>query len=101
MWEAKNNVRTVTRRHRCRDINENDFEIDTRSRDKLQGVKKQDPDLNDEGKLVAQELPRTSGKEQVDGSLHHKHTVDTTIEEAAIFDCGHEVLDSANETKYW
>ena len=41
-------------------MNEDDFEIDTESRDGLQGVK-QDPVLNDEEKLAAQERPRTSG----------------------------------------
>ena len=59
MWEVifRNNVWTVIRQYRCRDVNKDDFEIDTGLRDELQGVKQEDPVLKDEGKLAAQERP--------------------------------------------
>ena len=68
------------------------------SHDDLQGVKQEDAVLKDEEKLVAQERPGTSGEEQVDGCSRHKQTVVTITKEAAILDCGHMVIDSANET---
>ena len=67
-------------------INEDNFEVDTGSRDRLQGVKQEDPVLKDKRKLAAQEKPGTSGEEQVDGRSRH---------------CGHMVIDSTNETTYW
>ena len=87
--------------YRCGDVKDDDFEIDTGSHDKLQGIKQEDPVRKNEGKLAAQERPGTSGEEQVDGRSPHKQTVVTTTKEAAIFDCGHVVIDSANETMYW
>ena len=60
----------------------------------------EDPVLKDEGKLASQERLGTSGEEQVDERSHHKQTVVTTMKEAAILDCGHVVIDSANETTY-
>ena len=56
-------------------MNEDDFEIDTGSRDGLQGVKQEDPVLKVEGKLAAWEKPGTSGEDQVDGRLHYEQTV--------------------------
>ena len=70
-------------------------------RDKLQGVKQEDPVLKDEGKLATQERLGTSGEEQVDGHSHHKQTIVMTSKEAAILDCDHVVIDSTNETMYW
>ena len=80
------------------EIYEDDFEIDTGLCDELQGVKQDDPVLKDEGKLAAQERLGTSGEEKVDGRSCHKRTVVTTKKEAAILDCGHVEIDSANET---
>ena len=80
-------------------LNEDDFEIDMGSWDRLQDIK-QDPVLKDEEKLAARERPWTSGKEQVDGRLHHERTVLTTTKEAANFDYGHVVIDFANDTTY-
>ena len=59
-------------------MNEDDFEIDTGSRDVVQGVKQEDPVLKDEEKLAARERqgPHT-GEEQVDGRSRHKQTVVT------------------------
>ena len=93
--DERNNVRTVIRRYKCGDINEDDFEIDTVLCDELQGVKQEDPVLKDGGKLVAKERPGTSGEEQVDRHSLHKQTVVMTTKEAAILDCGHMVMDSA------
>ena len=56
-------------------MNEDDFEIDTGSRDGLQGVKQEDPVLKDKEKLAAREKPGTSGKEQVDGCSSHEQNV--------------------------
>ena len=82
-------------------MNEADFQIYTGSWDGLQGVKQEDFILKDEGKLAAREKPGTSGEEQqVDGSSRHKRTVVTTTKEATIFECGHMVIDSTNETTY-
>ena len=48
-------------------MDEDNFEIDMGSRDRLQGVLQQeDPALRNERKLEAWERPGTSGKEQVD-----------------------------------
>ena len=66
----------------------------------MQGAKQEDPVLKDEGKLVAQKKPRTSAKEQVGRRLRHKQTIVTTTKGAAIFDCCHVAIDSANETTY-
>ena len=67
----------------------------------MQGVKQEDPVLKNEGNLAAQERPRTSGEEQVDGHSRHKQTVVTTTKKAPILDRGHVVIDSANDTTYW
>ena len=71
------------------------------SRDELQGVKQVDLVLKNEGKFAAQEQPGISGEEQVDRRSLHKQTIVTTTKEAAILDCGHVVIYSANETMYW
>ena len=44
--------------------------------------------------------PGISGEEQVDGRSRHERTVVATMKEAAIFDCGHVVIDFAYETTY-
>ena len=80
-------------------MNEDDFEIDMGSRDELQDLK-QDPVLKYKEKLAAWERPWTSGKELVDRHSHQKRTVVTTTKQAANFDCGHVVIDSANEATY-
>ena len=83
-------------------MNEGDFEIDTGSREVLQGVKQEDPVQKDERKLAVRERPGTSEEEEVDGRSRHKQTVVySTTKEAAIFDCGHVVIDSPNEITYW
>ena len=83
--------------------NEDDFEIDTGLRDGMEGVKQEDPVQKDEGKLAARERPGTLGEKQVDGCFCHERTVVATTKEATIFNCGHVVIDSANETTcmYW
>ena len=73
--------------------NEDNFEIDTGSRDGLQGIE-QDLVLINGGKLAAWERPGTSGEEQVDGCSCHEQTVVTTAKEVA-FNCGNVVIDSA------
>ena len=81
-------------------MNEDDFEIDTGSRDGLQGLKQEDPILKDEGKLRPGKNLGPQ-EEQVDGrSCIKQAIVYTTTKEAAIFDCGHVVNDSTNETMY-
>ena len=83
-------------------MKDDDFEIDTGSRDGLHGVKLEDPVLKDKGNLAARERPWTSVKKQIDGRSRHERTSTiATKKEAAIFDSGHMVIDSANETTYW
>ena len=81
-------------------MNEDDFEIDAGSQNGLQGIKQEDPGLKVEWKLVAWERPGTPEEEHVHGRSCHELTFVTTMKEAAIFDCGPVVIDSANETSY-
>ena len=50
-------------------MHEDDFGIETGSRDRLQGVEQEDSSLGDEGKLEARERLGTLGEERVDGRL--------------------------------
>ena len=83
-------------------MNEDDFEIDTGSRDRLHGVKQEDPIL----KLKRREEVGGPGKtndlrERVGRwTLAPRANRCYDNEEAAIFDCSPVIIDSANETMY-
>ena len=53
-------------------MEEDDLEIETGSRDELQGMQQEHPALRDQGKLAARERPGVSGEAQVDGHSRHK-----------------------------
>ena len=56
-------------------LDENNFEINTESQDRLQGTEQEDPTLRNKRKLEAQVGTRTSGEEQVDGLSPYQRTV--------------------------
>ena len=74
---------------------------DRESWDGLQDVKQEDHILKDEGKLAAREKTGTSGEEQqVGGHSRQEQTIVTIMKVVSIFDCGHVIIDFANETIY-
>ena len=58
-------------------IDEDNFETNTESQDRLQGIEQEDPTLRNKRKLEAQVHvgTGTSGEEQVDGLSRHERTV--------------------------
>ena len=52
---------------------EDDFEVETGSREGLRGVEQEEPALRDEGRLAARESLGISGEERVDRRPLHEH----------------------------
>ena len=77
-------------------MNEDNFEIDTGSCNRLQGLKQEDLTLKDGRNLEAWERPGTSGEEQVDERSRHERAIVRTTKEATVFDCNHVVIDSTS-----